>query len=223
MLFRDRADQEKFLIDRFDVNDNPEYPMHVGNKTFFGSLIMWIFTGKNWDDICSNRWTKGRIFEDRIEKELCDRDVNILGKNIQLTPDDEVDFLCEKKGKYYIIEAKNYGPNWEYNFLSIEKYEERVADLNSKVELSPRRFEIIDSNRDSFSVPRDEKLQGVIITSFIEPHIQVPDGFICLNIDRISRVFGGKAYLPDWKKNPVLQIPEAIVKEMHKRAGIVNS
>lgn len=62
---------------------------------------------------------------------------------------------------------------------------------------------------------------GVIITSFIEPHIKVPDGFIYLSVDRMSRVFGKKVIIPAWKKNPVLQIPEDIVKEIHKKSGMI--
>ena len=218
--FYKKAHEEDFLVDRFDVDDNSEYPMNVENKTFFGSLVMWTFVGKNWNDICSNRHEKGRIFEDRIEKELIDRDVNIVDKNIQLTPDDEVDFLCEKNGRYHMIEAKDYGPNWDYNFLSSKIYEKRVEHMNSRVALSPRRLELINANRDQYSIPKDAKLQGVIITSFIEPHIKVPNGFIYLNIDRISRVFGAKSKELEWRNNPVLQIPENIVKEMHKRAGL---
>jgi hypothetical protein len=211
--FFSKAQKEDFLVDRFDVDDHPEYPMNIGDRTFFGSLAMWTFIGKNWDDICSNRWTKGRIFEEKVTKELLDRDINIIDTNIPLTPDDEVDFLCEKKGRFYMIEAKDYGPNWDYNFLSSEKYSDRITELNSKVALSPRRLELINNRRDHYLIPHDTKLQGVIITSFIEPHIDVPVGFECLNIDRISRVFGKKIKQPRWKKNPVLQIPEDVAKE----------
>jgi hypothetical protein len=48
----------------------------------------------------------------------------------------------------------------------------------------------------------------------------VPDGFICLSLEKLNRIFGKKIILPDWKKRPVFQIPEDKVKEMHKKLGI---
>jgi len=99
-----------------------------------------------------------------------------------------------------MIEAKNYGPNWDYNFLSSSKYDNRVEELNSRIALSPRRLDIINSDREKFKIPPNSKLQGVIITSFLEPHISVPKGFTCINIDRLSKVFGKKVTMPNWKK-----------------------
>ena len=180
---------------------------------------MWTFVGKNWDDICSSRWTKGPIFETKVEQELNDRNVNIIDKNIQLTPDDEVDFLCEKDGKYYMIEAKNYGPNWNYNYLSNSRYEARTNEMNSRIALAPRRLSLINADREKFGISLDAKLEGAILTSFIEPHINVPDGFISLNIEKLNKIFGKKVELPDWQKRPLFQIPEDVLKKMHTLAA----
>lgn len=220
MMFGERERKKDYLMEKIDIEDNPEYPMHIGKKTFFPSMVMWTFVGKNWDDICSSRWIKGPIFETMVEQELVDRNVNIIDKNIQLTPDDEVDFLCEKDGTYYMIEAKNYGPNWDYNFLSSLTYDHRMVEMNSRIALAPRRLALINNDRKKFSIPQNAKLQGVIVTSFIEPHINVLDGFVCLSIDRFNRIFGKKVILPDWKKRPGLQLPEDIVKEMHRKVGM---
>lgn len=217
MMFEEKARKENYLMKKIDVEDSTEYPLHIGNKTFFPCLIMWTFVGKNWDDICSNRWTKGPIFEARVEQELCDRDVKMIDKNIRLTPDDEVDVLCEKDGMYYMIEAKNYGPNWEYNFLGSSTYEKRVEEMNFKISLAPRRLRLIDASRERFGIPAKAKLQGIIVTSFVEPHVRVPEGFRCLNVDKLSKVFGKKMTLPEWEKRPVFQIPEGMLSEIHRR------
>ena len=86
--------------------------------------------------------------------------------------------------------------------------------------LASRRLEMINNVRQRFGIPHNGKLQGVIVTSFIEPNINVPAGFICLSIDKLNKIFGKKATIPQWRKNPVLQIPEDIVKEAHKKMGI---
>ena len=216
-VIAEKARKEDFLIDRFEVDNSPEYSMHIDSKTLFGSLLLWSFVGKNWNEVCATQWTKGQIFEDKVEKELYERDVTIIDKNIQLTPDDEIDFLCKYDSRYFMIEAKNYGPNWDYNFLSSNRYEERIIGLNSRIRLAPRRLDMIKSKRDRFGIPANAKIIGVIITSFIEPHIEVPEGFVCINVDRISRVFGKKLKIPNWRKAPVFQFPNENITEIHKR------
>ena len=88
-----------------------------------------------------------------------------------------------------MIEAKNYGPNWDYNFLSSLIYDHRMAEMNSRIALAPRRLALINSARKQFGIPQNAKLQGVIVTSFIEPHNNVLDGFACLSIAKLNRIF----------------------------------
>ena len=64
-----------------------------------------------------------------------------------------------------MIEAKNYGPNWDYNFLSSLTYDHRMAEMNSRIALAPRRIALINSDRKQFGIPQNAKLQGVIVTS----------------------------------------------------------
>ena len=222
VMFQEKEHKKDFLTNRIEIEDNAEYPLHIGKKTFFASLMMWTFVGKNWDDICSNRWQKGPVFESRVEQELNDRKVNVIDKNIQLSPNDEIDFLCEKDDKFFMIEAKNYGPNWDYNYLSTSKYEGRIEEMNSKIALAPRRLALIDSDREKFGIPHNAALQGIIVTSFIEPNMNVPTGFISLSIDKLNKVFGKKSTMPKWTKGPAFQIPENILKEAHRKMGLLH-
>lgn len=218
--FAEKDHKKQYVMKKTNIEDCNEYPMHVGSSTFFPSLMMWTFVGKNWDDICSTRWTKGPIFEKRVETELNGRGVNVLHKNLQLTPDDEIDFICEKNKKYYVVEAKNYGPNWDYTYLSSPRYEGRLEELNEKLPLTSRRLALIDAQKEKLGIPLKAKLQGVIITSYVEPHINIPSGFVCVSVDRMSKVFGKKRDIPFWERDPILRIPENILQKSHRRIGL---
>jgi Holliday junction resolvase-like predicted endonuclease len=212
-------EKEDFFIPKIDMEDCKEYPLHIGKKTLFPSLLMWSFVSKNWEEICSNRWVKGKIFEDKIETELMNRGVNILHKNLCLSPDDEIDFVCEADGRYYVIEAKNYGPNWDYNYLSSLSYKKRIDEMNSKISTASRRLFLIKEKRNIYGIPHGKKIYGMIITSFYEPNIIIPDGFIHITINQFNKIFGREREQPAWKQNPIFQVPEDImqkIKEIHQ-------
>jgi len=215
-------EKNEFFIPKIDMEECKEYPLHIGNKTLFPSLLMWGFVSKNWEDICSNRWIRGRIFEDKLETELVNRGVKILHKNLSLSPDDEIDFVCEIDGRYYVIEAKNYGPNWDYNYLSTLSYKKRIEEMNSKISIAHRRLLLINDKRNNYGIPHGKKIYGIIITSYYEPNIIIPDGFIHITINQFNKIFGKEIELPAWKQNPIYQVPEDImqkIKEVHQGHG----
>ncbi len=76
------------------------------------------------------------------------------------------------------------------------------------------------NNRDKFGILPDAKLQGVIITSYIEPHISIPNGFINISIEKLNKVFDKPTKIPEWKKAPILRIPEEILRQAHKKERI---
>ncbi|MCX6723322.1 MAG: hypothetical protein NT094_04655, partial [Candidatus Staskawiczbacteria bacterium] len=175
LKFSEILRKDEYFIPKADIEESKEYPLHISKSTLLPSLMLWVFVTKNWEEICSPAWMRGRIFEDKIETELINRGVNILHKNLSLSPNDEVDFICEADGKYYVIEAKNYGPFWDYNYLSSSKYSARVDEINSKIAYAPRRLLMINANISKYGMPSGEKAQGIIITSFDEPGLIIPD------------------------------------------------
>lgn len=216
-VFSEMSRNEKYLTSKIDIEESSDFPIQISANTFIPSIIMWGFVAKNWDEICSNRWEKGHIFENKIEIELRNREVKILHKNLTISGQDEIDFICEKDEKYYIIEAKNYGPNWDYNYLSSLNYEKRMAELNSKLAYAPRRLELIENNRSRYNIHDKYKIYGIIITSYYEPDIEIPEGFICITINQFDKIFGKGKETPDWQKNPIFQVPEDIVKKLHAK------
>lgn len=68
--FSEMCRQEKYFTPRIEIEESSDFPIHIKDKTLIPSIIMWGFVAKNWNEICSNRWIKGQVFEDKIEIEL---------------------------------------------------------------------------------------------------------------------------------------------------------
>ena len=47
MLFEERERKEDYFMDKIGIEDNHEYPMNIGKKPFFPSMVMWTFVEKN--------------------------------------------------------------------------------------------------------------------------------------------------------------------------------
>lgn len=213
-----REEKGDFFTKKVDVVESPDYPIHLSGESLYPSLRSQVFISKNWQEICSKRWEKGIIFENKIENDLKERRAKILCRNYQISPEDEIDLLVENKGKYFLIEAKDYGPNWNRQHLSGSKYINRVQDLNSRVALAARRLEWVKTNKGRFDLPPDANVQGTIITSYYEPELEIPKGFIYLTPNKIKDYFGKKDESVGWKKNPVFKIPKEILRTAHERA-----
>jgi Holliday junction resolvase-like predicted endonuclease len=121
-------------------NDTPQYQFNTQDGVLFGSLLLFGFISKNFDYVCSKPYERGRLFEDYLEKELVDRRVSIIKRNL-IIPNGEIDFLCEKHGKLYFIEAKDYSPWFDESYIGSATYAKRVTEISRKLEKTTPRLQ----------------------------------------------------------------------------------
>ena len=183
----------KMCISETIGKDTEDYRFIIKDGTLFGSALLLGFISKNYESICLKPYERGPAFEDFVEKELLDRQVVILKRNFE-TPKGEVDFICSKNGKTYFIEAKDYSPWFDYSYIGSKTYNERVESINEKLENAPPRLQWIESNPRAIGLSAPQKLIGIILTRFSEPHIRIPAKFQYATIDDLDDVFGKSRY-----------------------------
>lgn len=166
------------------------WPIDDGNHVLRGSSIMMAFASKNYDDIVADNETIGFYFEDIISKELEDRRIPIIARNINI-PDGEIDAICFDSRFYYIMEAKDYGPRGRRGYFSSEEYKSRGKELASYLDKFNKRIEWVNDNKNTLGIPENAKIMGVYLTSFQEPHINPLEGILVLNHRMLCGLLGG--------------------------------
>jgi hypothetical protein len=179
----------KVCMDEIIGKDTADYRFATKNGTLFGSVMLLGFISKNYESICSKPYERGRVFEDFTEKELLDRHVAILKKNFE-TPEGEIDFICSKNEKTFFIEAKDYSPWFDDSYIGSKTYLERVEAISEKLEKAPPRLRWVESNRSTLGIPESQRIPGIVLTRFFEPHIKIPPKFHYVTIDELDKVFG---------------------------------
>ena len=179
----------KYCIDEIIGEDSKEYRFIIRDGSLFGSILLLGFISKNYDQICLKPYERGRVFEDFVEKELTDRKVSVLHRNYEILGGD-IDFVCRKDKRLFFIEAKDYGPWFDDNYISSRTYNERICKINNKIDYALPRYQWVDSNREILGLPPYDKLEGLILTRFREPHIEIPTNFDCISIEDLSMKFG---------------------------------
>ena len=160
-------------------------------------------------------YERGKAFENFVERELNARNVKILKKNYE-TPVGEIDFICDKNGKIFLIEAKDYGPWFDDNYISSRTYLERVNAINDKLKYAPPRLRWVSSNRNLFGLTQYQKLRGIILTRFFEPHLKIPSKFKYISIENLNQVFGKSKYIEIHKARIKFKIGEEKLSELEK-------
>ena len=171
------------------------WPIKFSDGFTFGSMLLIGFMVRSWRDVTVKPYEKGRFFEKKLSDELTYRSVNILKKNLNI-PNGEVDFLCEKNSRYYVIEAKDYGPWYGKWYMESALFSERLLKMDEKLAKLKSRLSWLNENKDKFNIPEDAPLKGLIITRFHEDFIKVPRGTKYIPLSKIDDVFGKPKYYP---------------------------
>lgn len=207
---------EKVCISEKIGKDTQDYQFIIKDGSLFGSVLLLGFIAKNYESVCSKPYERGRIFEDFVENELSDRQVNVLWKNLE-TPKGEIDFICSKHEKIFFIEAKDYSPWFDDHYVSSQTYNERIRIINEKLVKSTSRIQWADSNRSKLGLPLNQKIQGVILTRFIEPHITLPNKFSLVSIDNLDGVFGKSRHPEIHETNFKFKIGKEQIMNLEKK------
>jgi Holliday junction resolvase-like predicted endonuclease len=208
---------EKMCISESIGTDTKDYRYIIGDGALLGSLLLLGFISKNFESICLKPYERGRLFEDYSEKELLDRQVTIVKKNLQI-PDGEIDFICSKKGKAFLIEAKDYNPWFDDSYIGSETYNRRIETINEKLEKLPYRLQWIESHPQDAGLSTLQRIQGLILTRFSEPHLRIPARFQLVQIDDLDRIFGESIHKKIYETNIKfrMRIPEERRQEVEE-------
>lgn len=196
--------------------DTPEYQLNTQDGALFGSLLLLGFMSKNYDYICAKPYERGRFFEDYVEKELLDRNVGILQKNLVI-PDGEIDFLCSKNERVFFIEAKDYSPWFDDSYIGSATYANRIEEISQKLEKASGRLQWVESNRAVLGLKPSQRIFGYILTRFCEPHIRVPPRFTSVTTNELDTVFGESHNKKLYETALTIKIPSEAAEEMMKR------
>lgn len=180
--------------------DTQDYRFLIKDGALFGSVLLFGFMSKNYESICLKPYERGRVFEDFAEKELLDRQVKIIKKNFEI-PEGEVDFVCSKNDRIFFVEAKDYGPWFDDNYVGSKTYSERVESISGRLEKAPPRLQWIESHPNETGLATPQKIQGVVLTRFFEPHIRIPPKFLHIAIDEMDKIFGESEYQKVYETN----------------------
>ena len=180
---------EKMCLSEPIGKDTKDYRYIISDGTLIGSLLLIGFIWKNYESICLKPYERGRVFEDYVEKELLDRRVTILKRNLQI-PNGEIDFICSKNGKVFLIETKDYSPWFDDSYIGSATYRRRVEAISKKLEKLPYRLQWAEINPQDAGLSTPQRIHGLILTRFSEPHITIPARFQLVTTDNLDTIFG---------------------------------
>jgi len=101
-----RLNSKNYLFD-YDFPSPNGWQTKIPEGTFWASTLCFSFLLTNHDRILLNRYSRGWVFEEKLRTALIDRNVKILHKNFP-TPFGDIDYICQKDGDVFTIEAKDY-------------------------------------------------------------------------------------------------------------------
>jgi Holliday junction resolvase-like predicted endonuclease len=193
-------------------SQNAKWPIDDGMHALRGSAIVLAFASKNYSDVTAKNNKVGFYFEDIVIRELHDRKIPIVARNISIL-DGEIDVICFDSLWFYIIEAKDYGPRGSAGYFSSQDYSRRNEELLSYLNKFEARLQWAKGNKAQIGVPENAQLLGVFLTSFEEPHIEAPAEILIVNHKRLCGLFGGSPIDPLFKYSDSELKPSMLRKE----------
>lgn len=185
----------KVKLLRLESAQSERWPISNGSNILLANILLLGFAAKNKLNILAKNNQVGNWFEDIIEKELLERRIPIVSRNLQI-PGGEIDFICFNSTRFYVIEAKDYGPRGKDEYFSSKEYKDRNKDLEDYLNKFRNRISWIKKNASSLDIPKDALIYSVYVSSCEEPHVKIPTGIISTTNRRLCAIFGGEPIDP---------------------------
>ncbi len=185
----------KIKLLRLESAQSERWPISSGSNILLANILLLGFAAKNKLNILANNYQVGNWFEDIIEKELYERRIPIVSRNLKI-PGGEIDFICFDSTRFYVIEAKDYGPRGVDEYFSSKEYKDRNKDLEDYINKFRNRISWIKKNATSLDIPKDALIYGVYVSSCEEPHVKIPTGLVSTTNRRLCGIFGGEPIDP---------------------------
>jgi hypothetical protein len=187
--------KNKVKLLRLESAQSERWPISSGSNILLANILLLGFAAKNKLNILAKNYQVGNWYEDIIEKELYERRIPIVSRNLQI-PGGEIDFICFDSTRFYVIEAKDYGPRGADEYFSSKEYKDRNKDLEDYLKKFRSRISWIKKNASSLDIPKDALIYGVYVSSCEEPHVKLPTGIISTTNRRLCGIFGGEPIDP---------------------------
>lgn len=187
--------ETKAKLLKLDAAQSERWRISSMSNIFLASALFLGFAAKNRLNILAKNNQVGRWFEDIIERELYERRVPIVFRNLQI-PGGEIDFICFDSTSVYILEVKDYGPRGKDEYFSSANYEERNKNIEHYLDSFLNRISWISQNRSELELPKEAPIYGVYVSSCEEPHVKIPKGIISVPNRRLCSIFGGEPVDP---------------------------
>ena len=137
--------------------------------------------------------------------------MTILKKNLEI-PNGEIDFICGKSGKTFLIEAKDYNPWFDDSYIGSYTYNKRIESISEKLEKLSYRIQWVESNPTVIGLSDNPHIHGLILTRFSEPHIRIPPKFQLVTIHELDTVFGESVYHKIYETNLKFRLSEEQIR-----------
>lgn len=117
-----------------------------------------------------------------------------------------------------MIEAKDYNPWFDDSYIGSETYNRRIETINEKLQKLPYRLQWVESHPQNAGLSTLQRIQGLILTRFSEPHLRIPTRFQLVQIDDLDRIFGESMHKKIHETNIKfrMRIPEERTQEVEE-------
>jgi hypothetical protein len=189
---------ETYLMDMNHVQDLKGWPVHLDGDPLPGSAMLFLLLSNYYEDVVAGNESIGKWFEDLLYRELRTRRIPVIKRNLLLSPppSGEIDLVCYDDRAVYLVEAKDYGPRSRQGYFSSEEYKARLGELEQSLTRFNERLCWLESNRSQYSLPSHIPIQGLCVTSHVEPHIEAPPSIKIVALRDLGNVFTGPPVQP---------------------------
>ena len=193
---------ENYLFD-LAMPEIPYWQMDAQEKSFWGSATILAYFLKN-REILYDRPARELTCKEKLRNQLIDRGVRIL-KHSLATPLGNVDFLCSKDSKYFVIETKDYEPLYEKWYISSKTFEKRKQILRMHLKNFQNKAKWL------FSILERTVMKNSITFLFVTRLTEVP---ICVEITmyELDSIFGPSKVADRRETLPTIEIDKGNIR-----------
>ena len=193
---------ENYLFDS-KMPEITYWQMDVQEKSFWGSATLLAFIEKN-REVFRDRVAKEMALKEELRNQLIDRGVRVLKHGLS-TPLGDVDLLCTRNSKCFVIETKDYEPMYEDWYISSKTFQKRRQKLGRHLKIFQSKAQWL------FSIIERTVVKRPINFLFITRFTEIP---VCVEIttSELDSIFGPSKLADRRETLPTLELENDNIK-----------
>ncbi len=222
---------EIFVSSKLIEDFNNIWQFQLKDGSLMGSVLFFATISMYYEQLFSSKKERGTWFEDYIEYLINSSDSGRIILRNEAYGIGEIDFIVEILGELYLIEAKNYGP-WHARegenvyYIGSADFSRRLSKLNEFFDKLDDRLDYVNNHKNDFKIPEHINIEkGIIITSYEELFLKIPEKFELMSIDTFESFLG---FIPlsvlDYKinfKNKDSSLKKVVSEEEEKKSHYI--